>query len=364
MSRSASAALTPLGDALSLLCAGVAPVAERLVPLAEARGRIAARAVAAPRPLPAGREALRDGFAIDSAAIAGASPYAPVPLPSRPAWVEAGERLPARTDAVLPPEGLAEHGAVEDLAAREGTREAGEDLAADACLLAAGERVGPLHLLTLAMAGLDMVAVRTPRLRLVATGTPTPDGSSPLLAALIADRGGATERVAVPDEVEAIAAAIGAGAADAVLVLGGSGYGRTDRSAEGLARAGRIRAHGIALRPGETAVLGEAEGRPVLVLPGRPEAALAAFLALGAPLLARLAGTAEAPGSPTPLLRKIASAIGLAEVVFVRRHPEGAEPLGGFELPLRQLLRADGFVLVAPEREGHPAGERVEVRPL
>lgn len=364
MSRSASAALTPLGEALGLLDAAAKPVAERLLPLGAARGRISAGALGAPRALPAGLVAARDGFAVDAVAIGGASPYAPVPLSHGPAWIEAGEALPPGADAVLPPEGLEDHGAVADLAPREGTRGPGDDVAAGEPLLAAGERIGPLQLLALTMAGFESVAVRVPRLRLVVTGPAMPDSLSPLLTALIEDGGGEAERVAVPDDEEAIACAIRAGEADAVLVLGGSGYGRTDRSAAGLARAGRLHVQGIALRPGETAALGEAAGRPVLVLPGRPEAALAAFLALGSPLLARLAGARDAPGMPATLLRKIVSVIGMAEIVFVRRHPEGVEPLGGFDLPLRRLLRADGFVLVAPEREGHPAGDQVEVRPL
>ncbi|GJD79738.1 molybdopterin-binding protein [Methylobacterium gregans] len=364
MSRPASAALMPLGDALGLLGAAAKPVAERLLPLGAARGRISAGAVGALRPLPACLVAARDGYTVDAVAIGGASPYAPVPLSHGSAWIEAGDALPPGADAILPPEGLEEYGAVVDVAPREGTRGPGDDLAAGERLLVAGERIGPLQILALAMAGLDSVAVRVPRLRLVVTGSATPDGLSPLLTALIEDRGGEAERVAVPDDEEAIACAIRAGEADAVLVLGGSGYGRTDRSAAGLARAGWLHVQGIALRPGETAALGEAAGRPVLVLPGRPEAAFAAFLALGTPLLARLGGTREAPGMPATLLRKIASVIGLAEIVFVRRHPEGVEPLGGFELPLRRLLQADGFVLVAPEREGHPAGDQVEVRPL
>lgn len=364
MSRLASAALMPLADALGLLRACAGPVAPRALPLSDSRGRISAEAVTAPRPLPTGLVAARDGFAVEAAGIGGASPYAPVPLARRPAWIEAGEALPPGADAVLPPEGLEAHSAVADLAAREGTRGPGEDFSTGDRLLREGERIGPLHLLALAMAGRETVAVRMPHLRLVVTGATEADGLSPLLAALIEARGGGTERVTAPDDAEAIAAAITEGEADAVLVLGGSGYGRTDRSAAGLARAGLLHVHGIALRPGETAAIGEARGRPTLLLPGRPEAALAAFLALGEPLLARLAGTADAAGAPAPLLRKIASVIGLSEIVFVRRHAEGVEPLGGHELPLRQLLRADGFVLVAPEREGYPAGEPVEVRPL
>ncbi|GJD56184.1 molybdopterin-binding protein [Methylobacterium dankookense] len=364
MSRSASAALVPLADALALLLAEAAPVAPRAVPPAEAGGLIAAAPVLAGRDRPERRIALRDGYAVEAAAVGGASPYAPVPVVGAPPWLEAGEALPAGSDAVLTPDGFADGAIVEDVAAREGTRGPGEDLAAGDTLLAAGERIGPLHVLALIEAGIGTVEIRQPRLRLVVTGAPGRDGLSPALRGLIAARGGQAEIVAAPDEAGAVAAAIGAAGADAVFVLGGSGLGRTDRSAEALARAGRLLAHGIALRPGESAAIGAAGGRPVLLLPGRPDAALAAFLALGAPLLARLCGAQPGRAAMMPLTRKIASVIGLAEIVFVRSGAAGAEPLGGAELPLRRLIRADGVVLVAPEREGHPAGEQVEVWPL
>ena len=364
MTRPSSAALLPLGDALGLLLAGVAPVAPRPLPPASAQGCIAAAAVAAPRDCPPGPVALRDGYAVEAGAIGGASPYAPVPLPHAPPWIEAGEALPAGTDAVLLPEGF-EHGSVvADIAPREGTRDRAEDLAAGDLLLAAGIRIGPLQGLALSEAGLAAVDVRQPRLRLVVTGAPAQDSLSPFLGALIAARGGLAETVAVPDADEAVAAAIRADGADAVLVLGGSGFGRTDRSAAALARAGRLHAHGLALRPGETAALGEAGGRPVLLLPGRPDAMLAAFLALGVPLLHGLTGARAEPPIAAALTRKIASVIGLTEIVFVRRSADGAEPLGGAELPLRRLVQADGFVLVAPEREGYPVGAQVEVWPL
>jgi molybdopterin molybdotransferase len=77
-----------------------------------------------------------------------------------------------------------------------------------------------------------------------------------------------------------------------------------------------------------------------------------------------LAGADE----PTPrtgvLRRKIASVVGLAEIVFIRCHGSEIEPLGGAELPLRRLIEADGAVLVPPEREGYPAGSEVEMVPL
>jgi molybdopterin biosynthesis enzyme len=361
--RLASATLMPLADALARLA--WPPVPARAVPVAEAVGAVAAADVLAPHPLPRGRTALRDGFAVRAADVTGASPYAPVPLPAPPDWVEAGAALPPGTDTVLPPEALAGDEAVADAPAGEGTRAAGADVAAGA-LVAAGERISVLHAAGLALAGVATLAVRSPRLALLVTGETAPDALSPLVAALLAREGARVlDPVPVPDDPAAIAAGIAAAQADAVLVLGGTGFGRGDRSAEGLARAGSLAAHGIGLRPGETAGFGEAGGRPVLLLPGRPDAMLAATLALARPLAAALAGRRGESGAVRlPLLRKLSSVIGLSEIVFLRRQDQGVLPLGGAEIPLHSLLRADGAVLVPPDIEGYAGGTMIEMLPL
>ncbi len=61
-------------------------------------------------------------------------------------------------------------------------------------------------------------------------------------------------------------------------MIGGSGLGLADRSVLALAKAGRVEAHGIAISPGETAAFGLVGSRPVLILPGRIDAALAVWL--------------------------------------------------------------------------------------
>lgn len=359
--RAASAALMPLAEARAALLSLARPVPPQAVPLAEAAGRIAAGTVRAPNNRPERPTALRDGYAVEAGSIGGASPYAPVRLPGAPAWIEAGEALPAGTDAVLLLEGLEGRDAVAEVFLGEGVRGIGDDLREGDEVLSEGRRIEPPHLPALAACGYSTVEIRRPRVALVATGGPEPDALSPFLAALIAREGGTAIAAAAPDEAEAIATAIRTAEADAVLVLGGTGFGRSDRSAAGLARAGRLIGHGIALRPGETAGIGEAERRPVLLLPGRAEAALAVFLALGRPLLAALSGAVPPSRARAVLTRKIASGIGLSEVVTARRTARGVEPLGGADLPLRQLLAADAAVLVPPEREGYPEGTEVEV---
>jgi molybdopterin biosynthesis enzyme len=96
--------------------------------------------------------------------------------------------------------------------------------------------------------------------------------------------------------------------ADAVLVIGGTGEGRRDRSVLALARMGEVKMHGMGVRPGESAALGSVDGRPVLLLPGRIDAALAVWLIVGRRLLARLSGAdADSVSQPVTLTRKIVS---------------------------------------------------------
>lgn len=129
-----------------------------------------------------------------------------------------------------------------------------------------------------------------------------------------------------------------------------------------LARMGEVDIHGFGIAPGETAALGTVKGHPVLMLPGRLDAALAAFLVVGGSLLRRLTGalTSE-PAMSVSLARKIVSTVGLAEVVPVRRVANGVEPLASGHWPMQALARADGWVLVPAESEGFAAGTLLEM---
>jgi molybdopterin biosynthesis enzyme len=154
--------------------------------------------------------------------------------------------------------------------------------------------------------------------------------------------------------------------ADAIVAIGGTGSGRNDNSVQTLAREGRLAIHGVALTPGETGALGFVGIRPVLLLPGRLDAALALWLVVGRRLLDRLAASKSSENEPTeilPLARKVTSTVGLAELVPVRRNAGEAEPLATKYLPLSSLARSDGWILVPADSEGYSAGTPVQVRP-
>ena len=103
------------------------------------------------------------------------------------------------------------------------------------------------------------------------------------------------------------------------MTVGGTGVGRTDAAVTALATRGKVLAHGIALQPGRTAAVGRIGKTPVVVLPGAPDQALAAWWTLALPVLDRLSGRRPRKTLTLPLARKIASGVGIAEIVLLER---------------------------------------------
>ena len=284
-----------------------------------------------------------------------------------------GAPLPHPADTVLALDAVATVGgaaqAVGTAARGDDVLGAGADAGFGRLLRHGGERLRDIDVAVLRAAGIPRVQVREPRVRIFSSNPridAVDDTVGPLIARAVEACGGVTmvER-ATPDGEWALADALRAEDADAVIVIGGTGTWRHDRSVLTLAGIGRLDMHGLGIRPGETAALGGVGSRPVLLLPGRLDAALAVWLVVGRRLLALLTGWhGSEPIAKEKLARKIASTIGVAEVVPVRRGEAGLEPLASGYFPISALAAADGWVLVSPESEGYPAGSVVEMRPL
>ncbi|WBV45141.1 molybdopterin-binding protein [Pseudoroseomonas cervicalis] len=251
-------------------------------------------------------------------------------------------------------------------------RATGEEGAEGRVLAAAGTRLRPLALPLLAAAGIGRVALRRPRVSLLPIGQEWGDDAaaeslSPCLAALAGAEGAECQILpALPDDPAAIAAALRDAAAGAELLctLGGSGQGPSDRSAAGLEAAGALALHGIGARPGASAGFGQVGTTPVLLLPGRAEDALSAWLLLARPALRHLAQAAPPPRRRLRLARKLASSVGLAEIALLRREGELAIPLGLGSLTLAALAEADHALIIPAATEGHEDGAWIEAEPL
>src|SRR5258707_229667 len=199
----------------------------------------------------------------------------------------------------------------------------------------------PAHAVALRRAvNIERVSVREPRVLIVTAAdiVEARDVVGTFVGRVVQDAGGGVRHEWTQAKEERLARLLADKTADAIIVIGGTGEGPRDASVRALARVGRVDIHGIALRPGETAALGAVGARPVLLLPGRLDAALAVWLTVGARLLAGLTGASETqPSRTATLARKIVSTIGLAEVIPVGACEGGVEPLAPGYVPLQAL---------------------------
>ncbi|WP_076865789.1 molybdopterin-binding protein [Bradyrhizobium mercantei] len=355
------ASLTPLDAALAAMLRDLAPVEPVELPPAEALRCIAAE-MPALRAYPPRDVAVGDGWAMRANDLVGASSYAPLPLAERPLWVAAGAAMPDGTDCVVDADAVDVSGPLPQVLAEaipgQGVRRAGSDIAAGRAVIAAGEPLLPRHLLLARAAGVARLRVRRPRLRIVNIS------NGELAAQLIADTAqlAGAEIVcteAAPD-MAAIADALVADGCDLIVTIGGTGVGHTDATVNALASRGALIAHGIALQPGRTAAVSRIDAMPVVALPGAPDQAFAAWWAIALPVLDRLLGRRARKSLALPLERKIASGVGIAEVVLLTRQHGSWSVIAIGDLSLDAIARAEGLLIVPGGAEGFAAGTVVD----
>jgi molybdopterin molybdotransferase len=392
---------TRVADARATLLDHAAPHdrAEPL-PVARADGRALAAPVDAARDVPGYDRAAVDGWAVHAEDTFGASDRAPEPLdvladgdpegadavpPGAAARVHTGSPLPDDADAVVMIEDADRVGdrveVFTALGPGENVGPRGEDVETGARLFDAGHRLRPSDLGLLTGAGHSAVRVaERPTVGVVPTGEelvradPAPgeviETNGLTVATLVSRWGGVpARREPVPDQRSALRAAIQRDLhRDLIVTTGGSSVGERDLVPEVIEDLGEVLVHGVALRPGHPVALGVVEETPVLALPGYPVACVVNAVQFLRPALKRVGGLPcpDLPRVPATLDRKAPSDPGVRTFVRVRLEGEGDErravPIraGGASV-LSSIARADGWLVVPEDREGVPAGERVDV---
>ncbi|TQF33393.1 molybdopterin-binding protein [Bradyrhizobium sp. UNPA324] len=354
--------LTPLDAALAALLNGLEPLAPVELPLLDAAGCIAAGT-----PLlaahPPHDSAATDGWALRANDLVGASSYSPLPLTRMPAWVEAGDAMPAGCDCVLDADAVEVSGPLVQVLAEgvpgQGIRRAGSDIGERTAVVAEGRPVTPATLLLARVAGVGKLSVRRPRLRLI--NVPGATTTAHLIAEIARAAGLHVEMHEAGTRAAAsIAEALADDACDLVVTMGGSGVGRHDAAVTALAERGEVLAHGLALQPGRTAAVARLGRVPAVALPGSSDQALSAWFALVLPLVDRLSARQPRRQITLPLSRKIASGVGIAEMVLLAEEHRTWRPLAVGEWPLQAIARADAWLLIPGNHEGFAAGEPVD----
>lgn len=384
-----------LADARRLLfeaAESCTPAAEN-IPTAEALGRVTAAAVPARQAAPFYHSSAMDGVAVRAADTTGATEKNPcrLSLGDGAVWVDTGDPVPADRDAVVMSEDI--HYRSDDeieihrpSAPGDHVRVTGQEIATGEMVVPSGWKIGPADLGALLAAGVTEVdVVRRPQVVIFPTGSemilpgePLEHGkvvefNSQVAAALVAEAGGVAEVGAlVPDDREALAAAIRKGATDAdvVVILAGSSAGTEDFTPRAIGDEGELLVHGVNIAPGKPTALGVVAGTPVVGLPGYPVAAALSARLFLQPLLRRLTGLPEPlPERATAVLPKaLPSKLGAREFLRVRLGRVGATtyayPLPRGSAAILSYSKAQGLLPIPEESEGLPAGEEVKIELL
>jgi len=397
-------------ETLALIEAQFAPIRSPVrVPLREAVGRVLAEDVRSPEPVPSFARSTVDGYAVAANATYGASDALPALLDvagrvemgkaaglrlaeGQAAYIPTGGMLPEGADSVVMIEHAEEVGTLlsvyRQVAPGENVIRAGDDIAEGGVALRRGRRLRAQDLGVLAAIGVSDVAVAPAPIAAVlstgdeivppATKTLAPgevrDANGVMIGARLAQWGARViDGGIVRDDYDLfLSRAVELfREADVLFLSGGSSMGTRDYTVNVLETLGEpgVLVHGVATKPGKPTIVGKAQGKPVIGLPGHPVSAMIMLDLLGAPLLARLQG--ETAGGADKrvrarLSRNVASAPGRTDFVRVRLEERGDElwaiPVFGKSGLVSTLADSDGVAEIAAPKEGVLEGEWVKVR--
>lgn len=400
---------TSVEDALSRIRSVMSrkPKTESISP-GRTLGRVLAEDVKAEVDLPRFPTSHMDGYAVAAAALRGATPARPITLevigeagpgerpslrvgPGEAVRVATGAGIPPGADVVLPVESVgASRGAISVAFAPEPGSyiyRAGEDFRKGELLLPKGRRVAPQDLgLLIALGHRRVKVTRRPRVSVIPTGSELTPADTPRRGKVVESHSPIIRGLCELLGCEVIGGSIvgddpgklsttlkkALAASDFVITLGGTSAGKHDLvvgAVEGLGADEIV--HGLKLDRGRVTGLASVRGRPLLMLPGPVQAAMNAFLIVGAPLIETLAGRGgarlEFPCTLTSgwVARRRFS--GFLKVVYVKLKPGptlDAEPLAGETESIRILTEAQGYFTVPESVVRLAAGSRVMVRLL
>lgn len=398
-----------VAETLDVIAGQFAPVRQPVtLPLDEALGLVLAEDVISAEQVPHFSRSTVDGYAVRAKDTYGASDSLPAfmdiqgkiemgkiaGLLLREGHAQAiptGGMIPDGADSVVMIEHVEEVGDLlnvfRQVAPGENIIRAGDDVQVGELVMAAGHRLRPQDLGVLAAIGKTKVSVHPrPIIAILSTGDEiVPSDRQELAPGEIRDINsvtiGAAARACGAEVIEGGIVRDDFDAfftraqelfqqADLLLLSGGSSVGTRDYTEQVMQSLGDpgVLVHGVSVKPGKPTILAKAGVKPIMGLPGHPASALIIFHLFAAPLIARLEGVLPSHLDKrimARISRNIPSAVGRSDYVRVKLEKRGeewwAQPVFGKSGLISTLVKSDGMVEIAANKEGIMEGEFVHV---
>lgn len=381
-----------------------------IIDVSDAAGRALAADTASKVTVPSFRRSTKDGYAVVSSDVSGASDTLPAFLklrgeilmghssdfqikPGEAAYVPTGGMVPDGADAVVMIEYIEkltddEISIYRPAAVKENVIAVGDDIQSGSVVLKQGRRLSAADLGVLTSIGLSRVEVyKKPLVSVISTGDEIagPDeeinpgqirdiNTYTISAAAEAIGCSVINRMVVRDDEQLLRDALETcrEESDIVFLSGGSSVGVKDYSQKVIDSLGApgVLCHGIAFKPGKPTIVADAGGKPVIGLPGHPVSALVVF-GIVAGRLVNLMNRSEQPVErwvEAVLTENVNGAPGREawQMVDLRPSVDGFEavPVHGESGLITMLAAASGAVRIPLNTEGYSKGTVVRVYQL
>lgn len=324
-------------DTVALIASRLGAVEEvETVPLGNAAGRVLAKDMVAPLPLPPFTNSAVDGYAVRgddlpqtfektfplaSRLQAGMSPDESV-APRQAVRIFTGAPMPEGADTVYMQEDVRADdagGVILPPGLKRGAnvRPVGEDVAAGSVVLQAGQRLRPQDVALAAALGMTEVEVRRKiRVAIFSTGDEIVapgnvrgpaqlfDSNRFMLMAMLAKLGCETTDLGIlRDSSGPIAEALSEAATkhDLILASGGVSTGEADYVKTAVESVGTLVFWRVAIKPGRPVAMGVIRGTAFIGLPGNPVASFVTFIHIARAAIRALAGERPPRSIPKPV---------------------------------------------------------------
>lgn len=302
-------------------------------------------------------------------------------------YVDTGDVIPEEFDSVIMIEEVVkiDEKTVEIFKAAypwQDVRPVGEDIAVLEMIVPANSKIRPVDIGALLAGGIiEIEVIQLLKVGIIPTGTEIVDpgmtlkpgdiieSNSRVLEALVKERHLLTNRYdIVIDDFKLLKEAVHKASLenDIVLINAGSSAGSEDYTSKVIDHYGKVYFHGINIKPGKPAVLGEIDGKPVIGIPGFPVSAYLIYELIVDKIIDQYYFIQSNPNIvKAKLSRRVMSSIKNEEFVRVKLGQVNnqiiASPLSRGAGITMSLVRADGILRIPKNIEGIDGETEVEI---